>query len=117
MDTKKCTTCGETYIASTEFFYKDSRKGNGLRASCKWCSDIHRVSKHKDTPNDHPANYLVNGVQCQAFKAVAKPSYTEHKTTRGTRIIEFKGPRKSPDAPRKQRGLVGYTCPLASAGL
>jgi len=40
MDMKVCTKCNMGFPATTEYFYRDCRKKDGLRLSCKCCHDI-----------------------------------------------------------------------------
>jgi 5-methylcytosine-specific restriction endonuclease McrA len=42
--TKKCSVCGETKIATTEFFYKHRK---ALHAKCKICYKIYQTNKSK----------------------------------------------------------------------
>lgn len=48
MQTKKCPTCNE--IKSVDSFYRDTRKPDGLYASCKICHNI-RVARWQRTDN------------------------------------------------------------------
>jgi hypothetical protein len=91
--TKTCTSCGETHPESTAFFYKDPRAPGGFRSRCKWCSDLARANKMR-AENKSPADYMINGVLCKAFKAEVRgldttKCHTQHQTHRGTRLIQF----------------------------
>jgi 5-methylcytosine-specific restriction endonuclease McrA len=47
MKTKRCTCCGETYPATTEYFYKGKKKKDGtptLRSKCKECFSAYNQS-------------------------------------------------------------------------
>lgn len=42
---KRCTRCGESWPADTEFFPRDAGRKDGLNAWCKACWSEHRASR------------------------------------------------------------------------
>lgn len=42
MELKTCTKCGQTFSATTEFFYRDAKTRDGLQQCCKSCDMARR---------------------------------------------------------------------------
>jgi len=51
-DEKRCRKCGESFPATPEFFYRQAREKDGLRAICKGCySELPSVRRRTEHPS------------------------------------------------------------------
>lgn len=48
---KTCTTCKNTFPATTEYFNRDKQKLDGFRPECKKCRSAQRTEDYKNSPS------------------------------------------------------------------
>jgi len=70
---KKCTKCGE--LKPLDEFYKDNRKGDGLRYDCKVCN-IKSVKKYHKTKNGLITLIYGNQIKHSTIKWNCSPTYS-----------------------------------------
>lgn len=77
METKKCKLCGETFDASTEFFYKSKVAKDGLLSYCKVCHKAYNTARYKKAEKEYRwegTDWEDNNVRVDKFKALADMS-------------------------------------------
>ena len=84
--TKICSACGAELPATLKNFGPHKTGKYGLFSQCKPC--VRRLSLER-RQMAAAGLYKVNEVDCLAFHAIRHGQYTEHRTTRDTRLIEF----------------------------
>lgn len=55
---KRCNRCGGLYPGTTEFFYRDKRKKDGLNNACKECEKERKQEFYKAHPDATHKDYL-----------------------------------------------------------
>lgn len=87
MHEKTCIDCGETKLATTEFFRPQGR--GYLRSECKACSVIRDRARYRANPEKHRAqSQKRRDEQSEAVKAINRRSYEKHKEKRRAEMRE-----------------------------
>lgn len=47
---KHCWSCHGWFLATTQYFHRDSSKGGGLHGSCKWCTRNRKAKWQEENP-------------------------------------------------------------------
>ena len=84
--TKICSACGAELPATLKNFGPHKTGKHGLFSQCKPCVRQAALARAQLARS---GLYKVNEVECLAYQATRHKDYTQHITTRNTRLIEF----------------------------